>query len=71
MPEPTEAARAIRLKAIRERSDTAQETILSHLCDAVIDRRWLLGEVGRLTRERDDATERLNDMLLDHREKDQ
>lgn len=63
--EPTEAARAIRLDAIRKRATDERNT-----SSAALDRRWLLGEVDRLTAERDTAVERLNDMLLDHHEKD-
>lgn len=46
MPEPTDAARANRLAAIRERATDERNT-----STAALDRRWLLGEVERLTTE--------------------
>jgi DNA-binding MarR family transcriptional regulator len=48
--EPTRAARAVRLSAIRERALDARNT-----STASLDRRWLLGEVDRLSTERDQA----------------
>lgn len=45
--EPTEAARAIRLKAIRQRDEDAAGSTSA----AALDRRWLLGEVDRLQAE--------------------
>lgn len=45
--EPTEAARAIRLKAIRQRDEDAAADTSA----AALDRRWLLGEIDRLQAE--------------------
>ncbi len=66
-PEPTPAARGIRLKAIRQRDAVhAEDALRSHTCPAALDRRWLLGEVDRLTRERDQANERLTAVVADY-----
>lgn len=63
MPEPTEAARALRLGAIRRRADNDRRDDTSM---PVLDRRWLLGEVDRLHTERDNATQRLAALLADY-----
>lgn len=54
MTEPTEAARAIRIEAIKRRATDERNTSA-----AALDRRWLLGEVERLTRERDDLADEI------------
>lgn len=44
--------RAERLDGIRNRDNAAANDLLrTHPCDAVLDRRWLLKEVGRLDAE--------------------
>ncbi len=63
MPEPTEAARALRLGAIRRRADNDRRDDTSM---PVLDRRWLLGEVDRLHTERDNAAQRLAALLADY-----
>jgi len=54
MPEPTDAARAIRLEAMRRRDGDVEHTH-NCTCTATMDRRWLLGEIERLSGERDQA----------------
>ena len=63
MPDPTAASRRLRLDAIRRRvaNDRGDDTSMP-----VLDRRWLLGEVDRLTTERDTAVERLNALPADY-----
>lgn len=52
MSELTEAARALRLKAIRQRDEHAYAVWVSGAMEtAAIDRRWLLAEVDRLSAE--------------------
>ena len=64
--EPTEAARGIRLAAIRMRDADSIGEATSHACSGVLDRRWLLGEVDRLTRERDNAIELRDALAADY-----
>lgn len=56
--EPSEAARAIRLKAIRRRDEDAAGSTSA----AALDRRWLLGEVDRLKTALERATENDKDI---------
>ncbi len=55
MTEPTPAGRLLRLKAIRQRDEETAGTTGT----SAMDRRWLLAEVERLTRERDEARSEL------------
>jgi hypothetical protein len=70
MTEPTESARAIRLEAMRRRDADNQvdrrDLIHYDTSQGALDRRWLLGEVERLTRERDSAKELLTAVSTDY-----
>lgn len=57
----TDAARRIKLTAIRARAQDHADTTT-----AALDRRWLLAEVWQLQRELDNATERLTALLADY-----
>lgn len=59
--EPTDAARRLRLTAIRARAEDHADTTT-----AALDRRYLLDEVARLQRDLDNTTERLTALLADY-----